>query len=107
MTDERKTVMSTHSPPSSSSATVLGRDIESYIASHLDEYGRAKARWTECSREEWEQGALGKSGFLNVNGVSCLTPICTEIATRFTQILDFVSVYSFGKKQNIDLVYLG
>lgn len=62
-TDERETVVSTHSPPSSSLATVLGRDIENYIASHIDEYGRAKARWTECPREEWEQGALGKKWF--------------------------------------------
>lgn len=67
--DDPEPVSQVRLPSTNSFATALGRDIEHYIAAHLDDYERAKARWTNCSREEWEHGAEGK---ISVNQRVCV-----------------------------------
>ncbi|GJJ08706.1 hypothetical protein Clacol_002925 [Clathrus columnatus] len=78
---EQETIMTNYHEPSF--ATVLGHEIESYLTSHMDTYERAKARWTDCSREEWERGA-------------------DEIVEKFTKILDFVKDHMRSIKLNVN-----
>ncbi|RDX42289.1 hypothetical protein OH76DRAFT_135455 [Lentinus brumalis] len=50
---------------------LLGQDLDICVEAHADAYEQARKKWSECSIEEWTQGA-------------------DELATRFGKMLDFV-----------------
>ncbi|KAI0759397.1 hypothetical protein BD413DRAFT_607566 [Trametes elegans] len=57
---------------------LLGQDLEIIVEGHADSYQQSRKRWAECSAEEWTQGADG-------------------LATRFSQLLDFVKDHMTAK----------
>ena len=40
--------------------TLLGTDLDSYVAHHIEEYEAEKVKWTGCETEVWVKGADGK-----------------------------------------------
>ncbi|KAI0687797.1 hypothetical protein C8T65DRAFT_529433, partial [Cerioporus squamosus] len=54
---------------------LLGQDLDICVEAHADAYEQARKKWSECSIEEWTQGA-------------------DELATRFANMLDFFVLHS-------------
>ena len=38
---------------------LLGQDLDICVEAHADAYEQARKKWSECSTEEWTQGAGG------------------------------------------------
>jgi len=48
-------------PPGSDALTrLLGRDANVYMEDHMGKYDAAVKKWTNCTIEEWKEGANGK-----------------------------------------------
>ncbi|KAI0633929.1 hypothetical protein C8Q77DRAFT_1108513 [Trametes polyzona] len=57
---------------------LLGHDLDIFVEGHADAYEQARKKWSECSVEEWTQGA-------------------DALASRFGKMLDYVKDHMTSK----------
>lgn len=45
---------------------LLGHDLDAYASAHVSTYEASKTRWSECTIEEWKDGADGTVFLLGI-----------------------------------------
>ena len=79
-------------PTISAMDSIFELDMNACIEMHMKEYNEEKLKWATCSMDDWVKGADGVSFFLSYVciWISHLSS-CSELASEFTSLLDFVS----------------